>query len=115
MTYRHGYFVVKSSTYSINFFVRGFKENGKTDQAVTLMKQIRIYPLAKVAEPPKMEFLNGSGQPIDTIHSDTIVFFEALAQLVNEEPVEIFTPLERFHMQFTRKREGERSLARIRK
>ena len=94
-----GYFVVKSSTYSINFFVRGFKENGKTDPAVALMKQMKIYPLAKVAEPPKMEFLNGSGQPIDTIHSDTIVFFESLAQLVNEEPAEIFTPLERFHMQ----------------
>ena len=94
-----GYFVVKSPTYSINFFVRGFKEDGKTDHAVTLMKQIRIYPLAKVTEPPKMEFFNGSGQPIDTIHSDTIVFFESLAQLVNEEPAEIFTPLERFHMQ----------------
>ena len=46
-----------------------------------------------------MEFLNGSGQPIDTIHSDNITFFEMLAQLVNEEPAEVFTPLERFQMQ----------------
>ena len=46
-----------------------------------------------------MEFLNGSGQPIDTIHSDTITFFEMLSQLVNEEPAEVFTPLERFYMQ----------------
>ena len=46
-----------------------------------------------------MEFLNGSGQPIDTIHSDTITFFEQLSQLVNEEPAEVFTPLERFYMQ----------------
>ena len=46
-----------------------------------------------------MEFLNGSGKAIDTIHPDTITFFEMLAQLVDEEPAEVFTPLERFHMQ----------------
>ena len=94
-----GYFVVKSPTYSVNYFLRGFKVDGKTDQAVALMKQIKVYPLAQAASPPKMEFLNGSGQPIDTIHSDTITFFEMLAQLVNEEPAEVFTPLERFTMQ----------------
>ena len=46
-----------------------------------------------------MEFLNGSGKAIDTIHPDTFAFFEMLAQLVDEEPAEIFTPLERFQMQ----------------
>ena len=94
-----GYFVVKSPTYSVNYFLRGFKVDGKTDQAVALMKQIKVYPLAKAADAPKMEFLNGSGQPIDTIHSDNITFFEMLSQLVNEEPAEVFTPLERFTMQ----------------
>ena len=94
-----GYFVVKSPTYSVSYFLRGFKVDGKTDQAVALMKQIKVYPLAKAADAPKMEFLNGSGQPIDTIHSDNITFFEMLSQLVNEEPAEVFTPLERFHMQ----------------
>ena len=94
-----GYFVVKSPTYSVDYFLRGFKVDGKTDQAVALMKQIKVYPLAKAADAPKMEFLNGSGQPIDTIHSDNITFFEMLSQLVNEEPAEVFTPLERFYMQ----------------
>src|SRR5262245_57924215 len=28
-----GYFVVKSSTYCVNYFIRGFKVDGKTDQA----------------------------------------------------------------------------------
>ncbi len=94
-----GYFVVKSPTYSACYFVRGFLVDGKTDQAVGLMKQIKVYPLAKAGSPPKMEFLNGSGQPIDTIHSDDITFFEQLSQLVNEEPADVFTPLERFYMQ----------------
>ena len=94
-----GYFVVKSPTYSVNYFLRGFKVDGKTDQAVALMKQLKVYPLAKAADAPKMEFLNGSGQPIDTIHSDNITYFVMLSHLVNEEPAEVFTPLERFTMQ----------------
>jgi hypothetical protein len=95
-----GYFVVKSPTYSVIYFLRGFKVDGKTDHAVSLMKQIKIYPLAAAAAAqPKMTFFNGSGKPIDTIHSDNITFFEMLAELVNEEPADVFTPLERFHMQ----------------
>ena len=50
-----GYFVVKSPTYSVTYGVRGFKVDGKTDQAVALMKQIKVYPLSQ-ASPPKMEF-----------------------------------------------------------
>ena len=94
-----GYFVAKSPTYTVGFGVRGFKVDGKTDQAVALMKQTKVYPLAQAANPPKMEFLNGSGKAINTIHPDTIAFFEMLAQLVEEEPAEVFTPLERFYMQ----------------
>lgn len=94
-----GYFVAKSPTYAVGFGVRGFKVDGKTDQAVGLMKQIKVYPLNKSSNPPAMEFLNGSGKAIDTIHDDTITFFEMLAQVVDEEPAEVFTPLERFHLQ----------------
>ncbi|MEJ0009473.1 MAG: DUF1254 domain-containing protein [Alphaproteobacteria bacterium] len=94
-----GYFTVRSPSYTIGFGVRGFKVDGKTDHAVALMKQIKVYPLAKKDAPPKMEFLDGSGQAIDTIHTDTIGYFELLAQLVNDEPAELFTPLERGYMQ----------------
>jgi hypothetical protein len=94
-----GYITVTSPTYSVSYGLRGFRVDGTTDQAVALMKQIKVYPLGQAASPPRMEFLNGSGQPIDTIHSDTITFFEQLAVLVSEEPAEVFTPLERFHMQ----------------
>jgi len=94
-----GYFVVKSSTYDVIFAVRGFKVDNKTDHAVGLMKQLKIYSLAQATRPPEMDFRNGSGQPIDTVHSDNLSFFESLAALVNEEPADIFTPLERFYMQ----------------
>ena len=63
------------------------------------MKQTKVYPLAKAAAPPPMEFMNGSRQDIDTVFPDTVGFFELLAMLVDEEPADNFTPLERFHMQ----------------
>jgi hypothetical protein len=94
-----GYFVVKSPTYNVLVAVRGFKVDNKTDQAVGLMKQLKIYPLAQAVHPPQMDFRNGSAQPIDTIHSDNLSFFQALSALVNEEPADVFTPLERFYMQ----------------
>lgn len=94
-----GYFVSRSPTYSITFAVRGFQVNGTTDQAVALMKQIRIYPLAKVSAQPPMHFMNGSNQDIDTLFPDTFRYFELLARLVQEEPAELFEPLERAQMQ----------------
>ena len=94
-----GYFAVWSPTYSVMFFVRGFQVDGSTDQAVALMKQIKVYPLEVASSPPQMEFLNGSGHDIDTLFPDNFGFFELLAMLVDEEPLEVFGPLERWLMQ----------------
>jgi hypothetical protein len=93
-----GYFVIESPTFNVIYGMRGFKVDGRTDEAVELMKQTKIYPLAHAGAPPPMEFLDGSGQQIDTIHTDTFEFYEQLAQLVDEEPAEVFTPLERSHL-----------------
>ncbi|MGE3875452.1 MAG: DUF1254 domain-containing protein [Parvibaculaceae bacterium] len=94
-----GYFVVHSPTNSVMFAMRGFQVDGKTDQAVALMKQTKVYPLDKASSPPSMEYINGSGKKIDTLFPDNFHFFELLAQLVDEEPAEVFGPLERFQMQ----------------
>lgn len=94
-----GYFVSQSPTYSVSFGVRGFQVEGKTDQAVALMKQIKVYPLAKASSPLPMKFMNGSGKSINTVFPDNFHFFELLAMLVDEEPADIFGPLERFQMQ----------------
>ena len=94
-----GYFVARSPTYSVVFAMRGFQAEGTTDAAVRLMKQIKVYPLAKAAAPPPMEFMNGSRKDIDTVFPDNLRFFELLAMLVDEEPQDNFSPLERFQMQ----------------
>ncbi len=58
-----------------------------------------MYPLAKASAPPQMEFINGSGKDIDTLFPDNFRFFELLAMIVEEEPLESFGPLERSMMQ----------------
>jgi len=93
-----GYFVARSPTYSVMFAMRGFQVDNKTDQAVALMKQTKVYPLAKASTPPPMQFLNGSNKDIDTLFPDTFRYFELLAKLVEEEPSELFDPLERAQM-----------------
>ncbi|MBY2968115.1 DUF1254 domain-containing protein [Rhizobium leguminosarum] len=94
-----GYFVARSPTYSVTLGLRGFQVEGKTDEAVALMKQIKVYPLGKASSAPKMEFLNGSGKDINTVFPDNFHYFELLAQLVEEEPADNFGPLERSMMQ----------------
>jgi hypothetical protein len=42
--------------------------------------------------------LNGSGQPIDTIYPDTYAFFESLAALVEQEPVDAIPSSDRFYL-----------------
>src|SRR5262249_55413228 len=93
-----GYFVSRSPTYSVSFAVRGFQVDNKTDKAVALMKQTKIYPLAKASSPPPMNFLNGSNRDIDTLFPDNLRYFEVLAKLVDEEPGDLFDPLERAQM-----------------
>ena len=94
-----GYFVSRSPTYSVLFAVRGFQSNGSTAEAVGLMKQLRVYPLAQAKDPPEMHFLNGSRKAIDCVFPDSFHYFEQLAQLVDEEPAELFDPQERAQMQ----------------
>ena len=56
----------RSPPYSATFAAGGFQVDESTDQAVELMKQIKVYSLAAATSPPLMEFLNGSGHDIDT-------------------------------------------------
>jgi hypothetical protein len=76
--------------------VRGFLVDGKSDQAVALMKTAKIYALAESATPPAMTFLNSSGKPIDTIFPENYEYFESLAALVEREPVDAISPSDRF-------------------
>jgi hypothetical protein len=91
-----GYFVVKSPTFRLWFVVRGFLDEGKPDQAIALMKTAKMYSLKEAATPSAMTFLDLSTRPIDTIFPDTYAFFEAVAKIVEEEPVDAVSASDRF-------------------
>lgn len=84
-----GYHVVKSRTYGVWIFQRGGLKNGDPAPAVENFKaNMKVYPLAKADNPPKTEFINGSGKSYNTIHANNAQFFEEVHHLVQEEPVE---------------------------
>ncbi len=91
-----GYMTATSSTFGLWFGVRGFLVDGKPDQPAVLMKSVKIYPLSKASAPPPMTFINGSKVEVDTIFPDTYAFYEYLADLVEQEPVDIINSHERF-------------------
>ena len=93
-----GYFPARSATYGGVLGLRGFQVDGKPDEAVALMKQIRIYPLRASDNPPQTAFVNGSGQEIDTVFEDTGKYFDDLAEVIEREPRDIVADHERFQL-----------------
>ena len=88
-----GYFVFKSATYGHWVFSRGFLVNGDPKPAVeNFKKHLRIYPLAKAANPPPTKFINVSGSEHNTIHGIDFSFYEEVNQVVQEEPNEAMDP-----------------------
>jgi hypothetical protein len=88
-----GYFVVRPPTYNMWFFFRGFLVDGNPAPAVeSIKKNLRIYPLAKAANPPQMNFVNQSGKYFNTIGSVDFSFYEDVNEVVQEEPVEASDP-----------------------
>jgi hypothetical protein len=58
-----GYYTAKSTSYMNWLILRGFLVDGKPDFSSNLFRTgLKVYPLAKAANPPKMEFVNGSGK-----------------------------------------------------
>ncbi|MDX8441976.1 DUF1254 domain-containing protein [Mesorhizobium australafricanum] len=87
------YFVSKSTSYVNWLILRGFLVDGKTDAAVASFKKgLKVYPLSKRDNPPKMEFINGSRVPMNTIHANDFEFFEELHTVVEREPSSMFDP-----------------------
>jgi hypothetical protein len=84
------YHTFKSATYNVFVFWRAFrdKETGDASEAVALMEETRIYPLAAKDDPPAMKFPNGTGQPADMVYPRDYRYFEGLAEFVQEEAVD---------------------------
>ena len=88
-----GYFVVQPRTFGNWFAFRSFLADGDPRPGVELVKKkLRIYALADAANPPPMNFVNGSGKPLNTIGRADYSFWKALHQAVQEEPLNSLDP-----------------------
>ena len=88
-----GYFVLRSATFGNWAAIRGFQVNGDAKPAVQTFKRVwRVYPLARATNPPQMKFVDATGREMNTIHATGFEFFEAMHELVQEEPNEASDP-----------------------
>jgi hypothetical protein len=82
-----GYIVARSPTFNNLLFWRGFLVNGDPKPAVdSIRKTMRVYPLGRDANAPKMNYVSGSGVSMNTIHANNFKFYEEINQIIQEEP-----------------------------
>ena len=88
-----GYFVAKSTSYVNWVILRGFLVDGKPDAASKLWRTgLKAYPLSAAANPPAMEYIDGSTEPYNTIHANNYEFYEELHTVIDREPVDFIEP-----------------------
>jgi hypothetical protein len=90
---KEGYFVAHSPSYVNWLILRGFLVDGKPDASSKAFREgIKVYPLSKAGNPPKMEFINGSKKVFNTVHANDIEFFRELDHVIQKEPLGLFDP-----------------------
>ncbi|VGO23445.1 DUF1254 domain-containing protein [Pontiella sulfatireligans] len=93
-----GYFVVKSTSYVVWNFMRGYVRGDATipanlkKSADNVMNNLKVYPLAKKDNPPKMEFKNMTGVHYNTVPPTDVSFFDRLNDLIQYEPISFLDP-----------------------
>lgn len=87
-TVPNGYFVARSETFGNWVIWRGFQVDGSPQPAVqTTKERFKMYPLSMRANPPKMNFINGSGTFSNTIHRMDYGYWEELNKTIQDEPL----------------------------
>jgi hypothetical protein len=93
-----GYFVVPSKTSGVWVFMRGYLdkklplENAIPAASANIRNTLKVYPLSRKDQPPKMEFINVSGKEMNTILPNDYTFFEKLHDLIQGEPDDYLGP-----------------------
>ena len=82
-------FVYRSSTYGNWVIWRGFQENGDPAPAIARTKELfSIAPLSQKNNPPKMNFIDVSGEYHNTIHRMDYEIYEEINETIQREPAE---------------------------
>lgn len=84
-----GYLVKRPKTFNLYVGLRPVAVNGGTlEEAVTYAKELKAYPLSEAENPKPGRYINAYPKIWNTLPQYDIGFFEDLATVVNEEPVQ---------------------------
>jgi hypothetical protein len=84
-----GYFTLRSGTYGVFVFWRGFfKDPKQLEEPVKVMEQTRIYPLGKEASAKPMQFPNASATPANMLYPEDGAAFDMLDRFIQHEYVD---------------------------
>ena len=84
-----GYFTLRSGTYGVLVFWRGFiKDPKQLEEPVKVMEQTRIYPLGKEGTARPMQFPNASATPANMLYPQDGSAFEMLNRFIQHEYVD---------------------------
>jgi hypothetical protein len=86
-----GYFPVRQATYNGYAAFRAIPVTQSAEdiaKALALVKKLRLYPLSKADAPPEQKHIDTAGKPFDGIAAMDDTFFDSLAKMINEEPVQ---------------------------
>jgi len=87
-----GYFIVPSKTYRVWVFMRASIAKGLDAAAKNVKENLRVYPLSRKGNPPKMEYMSGSGKAFNTIHTNDYSFYEHLHHIIDGEHIGMLDP-----------------------
>ena len=86
------HFPVRSATYNGYGLFRAIPATSSEEdvaKAIALSKKVRLYPLAHAADPPAMHAIDITGKLFEGIPRYDDSFYDSLARMVGEEPVQI--------------------------
>jgi hypothetical protein len=85
-----GFAVYRPKTYRIWVFLRSSVKKGDVEAAASLvMDNVKVYPLSKFADQPKMKWVSASGKAFNTIHPNNSEFYHHLDEVIQYEPLEM--------------------------
>jgi hypothetical protein len=88
-----GYHIIRSATFSNWVAWRSFLVNGDPKPGVDLVKKFtKVYPLSEAKKPPTPKFVDVSDKAFNTVAPADYSFWEALNQVVQEEPPDSVDP-----------------------
>lgn len=87
-----GYFLLKPPTNRNFLFLRGSIKDGLKPAVENITSNLQVYPLKDIANPAVTEFVNLSNKAFNTVFPSDFSYFEALNQVIQDEPIDAISP-----------------------